>query len=84
MWTCVAQGEVREKAATEGVLTHTHVDAGNSPVNESVAGDRQQLSAVLIVEGAGAVGKLHTAGKRSQTCSREFGTVLIMCSLTVT
>lgn len=42
-------------------------------MNESVAGDRQQLPAVLIVEGSGTVGKLHTAGKRSQTCGGHIG-----------
>lgn len=39
------------------------------PVNESVTGDRQQLPAVFIVKGAGAVGKLHTCGRGAHTCT---------------
>lgn len=62
-----------------------HVDAKqNSPVDESVASDRQQLPAVLIVVGSGTVWKLHTAGKRPQTCGRQIGNVFTMCWLTVT
>lgn len=41
------------------------------PVNESVAGDRQQFSAVFVVKGTGAVGKLHASGQSAQTCREE-------------
>lgn len=56
----------------------------NSPVDESVAGDRQQLPAVLIVVGSGTVWKLYTAGKRPQTFGRQIGTEFTMCWLNVT
>lgn len=39
------------------------------PVDEPVAGDRQQLPAVFIMKGSGAVGKLHTCGRGAHTCT---------------
>lgn len=41
------------------------------PVNESVAGHRQQFPAVFIVKGAGAVRELHTSGQSAQTCRED-------------
>lgn len=40
-------------------------------MNKSVAGDGQQLPALLIMKCSGAVGKLHATRKSSQTCRQE-------------
>lgn len=44
------------------------MQTGTVPVNESVAGDRQQFPAVFIVKGSGTVGELHASGQSAQTC----------------
>lgn len=41
------------------------------PVNESVTGDREQLSTVFIMKGSGTVRKLHTSWKSTQTCRQK-------------
>lgn len=72
---CSAEfGEYANERAADVVDTPM---LNNSPVDESVAGDRQQLPAVLIVVGSGTVWKLYTAGKRPQTCG---GDKLALCS----